>query len=74
MVVRRDTPQMRAFNEACWDEYRRWSSQTQLTLPHMLRSWGIRWHAWPDVGEWHAQPFEAGWIRWGSLGQEMVAA
>lgn len=69
MVVRRDTPAVRAFNAAWWEEYRRWSSQDQLSLPYLLRTSGLRWHTWPDVGEWHAQPFEEGWVRWGTLGR-----
>lgn len=69
MVVRRDTPAMRAFNEAWWEEYCTWSSQNQVSLPFLLGTMGVKWHAWPDVGEWHAQPFEDGWVTWGNLGR-----
>jgi len=64
MLVRRDTPAMRAFNEAWFAEYRRWSSQNQLSLPPLLRKSDLKWHAFPDVGPWRAQPYEDGWVRW----------
>ncbi len=64
MIVRRNTPAMRAFDDAWWAEYARWSSQDQISLPYLLRTTDLRWHAWPDVGEWHAQPYEEGWVRW----------
>lgn len=63
LIVRRDTPAMRAFNEAWWADYCRWSSQNQLSLPPLLRTSGIRWHAFPE-----AQPFDEGWVCWGDLG------
>lgn len=72
MIVRRDTPAMRAFNDAWWGEYCHWSSQNQLSLPFLLRTSGLKWHTWPDEGQWRAQPFEEGWIRWGTLGREMA--
>lgn len=74
MVVRRDTPAMRAFNDAWWEEYRRWSSQNQLSLPVLLRTSGIKWHTWPDEGASHARPFERGWVAWGDFGAGEVAA
>ncbi len=64
MLVRRDTPAMRAFDDRWLAEYRRWSSQSQVSLPVLLRRSDLRWHTWPDVGQWHAQPYEEGWIRW----------
>ena len=60
MVVRRDSPAMRAFNEAWFAEHCGWSSQNQISLPPLLRTSGIRWHA-SDA------PFD-GWVSWGTLG------
>ena len=74
MVVRRDTPAMRAFNDAWWVEIQRWSCQDQLSLPYLLRTSGIKWHTWLDVGVWRALPFEEGWVQWGELGRRPVAA
>lgn len=68
MLVRRDTPAMRAFNDAWWEEYRRWSSQNQLSLPPLLRTSDIKWHIWADTGQWRAQPFDEHWVTWGDLG------
>lgn len=74
MVVRRDTPAMRAFNEAWWAEYCNWTSQNQISLPPLLRTSDIKWHTWSDIGQWHAEPFEKGWVRWGDLGRDTVTA
>ncbi len=68
MVVRRDTPAMRAFTEAWWQEFCQWSSQNQVSLPYLLRTMDVKWHVWPDQGRWRAQPFDDGWVRWGNLG------
>jgi len=68
MVVRRDSPAMRAFNAAWWEEYRHWSSQNQLSLPFLLRTSKLRWHVWPDTGRFRAQPFDEGWVKWGDIG------
>ena len=68
LLIRRDTPAMRAFNEAGWVEYQRWSSQNQISLPHLIRTSGIKWHAWPDEGRWRARPFNDHWVTWGELG------
>jgi hypothetical protein len=68
-MVRRDTPAVREFNAALEAEYRRWTSQNQLSLPHLIRTSGLRWHAWPDVGQWHSLPFAEGWFTWGDLGR-----
>lgn len=68
LLVRRDTPAMRDLNEAWWGEFCRWSSQTQISLPHLLRTSGVKWHTWPDAGQWRAQPFDDGWVNWGDLG------
>ncbi len=60
VMVRRDTPRMRAVNEAWWAEMLRWSVQDQLSLPPLLRTMDLRWHAWPE------HPiFDLGWLRWG---------
>lgn len=64
MIVRRNTPAMRAFDDAWWQEYKRWTSQDQISLPPLLRTSDLKWHAWPDVGQWHALPYEEGWVRW----------
>lgn len=68
LIVRRNTPAVRAFNEAWWQDFRVWSSQSQVSLPPLLRTSGIRWHTWPDSGAARAQPFDEGWVSWGDLG------
>lgn len=64
MIVRRNTPAMNAFDDAWWSEYTQRTSQDQLSLPYLLRTSDLKWHAWPDVGQWHALPYEEGWVRW----------
>ncbi len=72
-LVRRDTPDIRAFNDAINVEFRRWSGQDQLIIPYLLWKMGIKWHAWADVGEWHARPFEEGWLHYAHIGREIAA-
>lgn len=68
-IVRRDTPAVRAFNAALETEYRRWSSQNQISLPYLIRTSGLKWHAWPDVAKWHSLPFAEKWLRYGPINE-----
>lgn len=61
LIVRRDTPAVRALDEAWWAEITRWTIQDQLSLPPLLRTMPLRWHYWP------VDPITAGWVRWGSF-------
>ncbi len=73
LIIRRDTPEIRAFDEAVNAEVRRWSGQDQLILPYLIWKLAPKWHAWPDVGRWHAQPFEEGWLHYADIGRELAA-
>jgi hypothetical protein len=59
VIVRRDNPRVRAFDEAWWAEIVQWSIQDQLSLPAVLRTADLRWHYWP------VNPIAAGWLAWG---------
>ena len=48
VIVRRNTPAMRALDDALWAETLRWTLQDQIALAYLLRGWGGRWHWHPD--------------------------
>lgn len=59
MLVRRNTPAVRALMDAWWGEITRWTLQDQLSLPVLLRRSDVRYR-WFDTS-----PMDAGWVRWG---------
>ncbi len=65
LIVRRNTPAVRAFDEAWWAECERWSPQDQVSLPHILRQSGVRWR-WAEspVSRWLAQQRHSGADAW----------
>ena len=69
-MVRRHTPAVIEFSHRWWDEVARWSVQDQLSLPYVLRTSDIRWHAWPGECAGRAEPFGAGWLRYGLIGTQ----
>lgn len=61
LMVRRNTPAVRALDEAWWAENVRWSIQDQLSLPPLLRTIPL------DYRVFKVSPIQAGWVRWDGL-------
>lgn len=49
VVIRRNTPAMRALNEAWWTEIERGSLRDQVSLPFVCWQQGVRWAVLPGV-------------------------
>jgi len=57
IVIRRNTPEIVALNEAWWDELRRHSARDQIALPFVCWQAGLRWRVIPGhvIGARHPQ-------------------